>query len=115
MSTRKTKRRSGAFYRKEKERRNEEKSKQAGALEKFLQQRENPEQGLDQGSESNLMNSQPSTSTCNDISKDEIMDITNEIARLSSSSEDGDCDFPHFIHDTEISFNLDDPGTWPKV
>jgi len=124
MSSRKTKRQSGAFYRKEKNRKIEQISKQAGALKKYFRQpeRSDPEQNSSNNN-ADFDYSQPSTSTStNDNIHNESINIPpdegDEIEESSSTSslsfspsraECGD-------ESKECSpMTLDDPGTWPTI
>ncbi|CAG9814624.1 unnamed protein product [Phaedon cochleariae] len=109
---RKTKRESGAFYRKEKKRRIEEISKQAGALKKYFGNPDEPEQkGLNQIAESSS-----SSSGTNNKSIDFTPDEGDEAARSSSSSPIlSECEDESKQEESSAQLALDDPDSWPNI
>lgn len=127
MSSRKTKRQSGAFYRKEKNKRIEEISKQAGALRKYFRE---PEKTEPEPEQKDLIQnavfdySQPSTSTYDDKntkSKDLTPDEGDEMASSSSTSSNSfipsepECEDETEKEEDSAQIALDDPGTWPNI
>lgn len=129
MSTRKTKRQSGSFYKKERERKHEEKVKLSGALEKFLQSRDHEPENIRQSSidtvsqppsTSTYYQPEPSTSTHSSTST--VCQSTSTIEKTSSNLEsesttsneamDSDQEI-ECTSNIESLFKLDDPGMWP--
>ena len=125
MSSRKTKRQSGAFYRKEKNRKLDEISKQAGALKKYFRQPEKSEPEQESSNSTAEFDcSQPSTSTTtNDTIHIQSMNVTpdegeetEERTRSSSSSSSSPSEAECEDESEDCShITLDDPGTWPNI
>ena len=129
MSSRKTKRQSGAFYRRERSRKTEELSKQAGALTKYFRSANTKPKEAEMAKShsqfdySEAQSSTSATSTDIPVNIDPMDAEFEETARLLPSptslidlsdpeSEDEIKEVEDF---SQMALDVDDPGTWPTL